>query len=53
MERRKHATFLSQFNQFLEKEIELSADTMSKFSTNLNTHRDLINSQSQVGVFFL
>ncbi|EEU04127.1 SH3 domain-containing protein [Dictyostelium discoideum AX4] len=48
MERRKHATFLSQFNQFLEKEIELSADTMSKFSTNLNTHRDLINSQSQL-----
>ncbi|EGC29096.1 hypothetical protein DICPUDRAFT_84858 [Dictyostelium purpureum] len=48
MERKKHATFLSQFNQFLEKEIELATESIAKYSTALNTHRELINTQSQL-----
>eukprot|EP01132_Coremiostelium_polycephalum_P005929 gene5929-7381_t len=48
MERRKMGTFLSQFNQVIDKELELSSDTTTKFNTGLQQFRDLINSQSQL-----
>ncbi|KAF2068259.1 hypothetical protein CYY_010415 [Polysphondylium violaceum] len=48
MERKKQATFLSQFNQFLDKEIELSNETITKFSGGLQLFRDLINTQNQL-----
>ncbi|KYQ92298.1 SH3 domain-containing protein [Tieghemostelium lacteum] len=48
MERKKHSTFLSQFNQFLDKELELANDTNTKLSSFTQTSRDLINTQNQL-----
>ncbi|EGG21522.1 SH3 domain-containing protein [Cavenderia fasciculata] len=48
MERKKLATFLSQFNQFIDKDVELSNDTNAKFTNGLQCWRDLINAQSQL-----
>ncbi|EFA83649.1 SH3 domain-containing protein [Heterostelium album PN500] len=48
MERRKFATFLSQFNQFLDKELDLSNESNVKLTAGLQTWRDLINVQNQL-----
>ncbi|GAM19803.1 hypothetical protein SAMD00019534_029780 [Acytostelium subglobosum LB1] len=48
MERKKMATFLSQFNQFLDKELELYTENSSRLTTGLQTWRDLINVQGQL-----
>eukprot|EP01133_Synstelium_polycarpum_P005274 gene5274-6112_t len=47
MERRKMATFLSQFNQVLDKEIDLAGETSTKLSAGVLNWKDLINVQNQ------